>query len=175
MTTAAHESVAPRSTSSRPAGAGATERIKALWARLGPRPGGKWLFSRLLGFTAPYSGTIRARVEELRPGYAQVSMRDRRGVRNHLRSVHAIALMNLAEMSTGLATVYSLPDGMRGIITHLEIDYLKKARGTITAECRAEIPEVAEEQDVELSVDLKNTQGEIVAQARARWLVRPVA
>ena len=101
------------------------ETLMALWKRLSPIPG-KGVFSRLVGRTAPYTGTIKARVENLEPGFARCRLKDRRGIRNHLRSIHAIALANFIEETTGLAMVSAVPQGMRGIVVHIEIDYMKK-------------------------------------------------
>lgn len=154
--------------------------IRALWGLLEKVPGGGRMMGRLVGRMAPYSGSIQPEIVELRPGYAKVRMQDAPKLRNHLGSVHAIALMNLGEVSTGIAVLMALPDDARAIIVHLGMDYVKKARGTITAECIVEIPEAlgAEKQELALSADLTDAGGEVVARAEARWLVgpaRPVA
>lgn len=145
------------------------QRLRSLWGRLSPYPGGKWLFSRILGRMAPYSGTIGALVEQLEPGYAKVSLADRRRVRNHLDSIHAVALVNLAEQASGLAVLMGLPSDVRGILTGLTITYLKKARGRLVAECRCAIPAVAGSIDYEAVATIKDSGEEVVAQAVARW------
>lgn len=147
--------------------------IQKLWDRLQGLPGGRRAFSVLLGRLAPYTGTIAPRVRELRVGYARVEMRDRRGVRNHLNSVHAIALMNLAEVTSGLALTYSLPGDARAILTGLSMEYLKKARGTLTAEADIRVPETSERSEYELASTIRDAGGEVVARATARWLVGP--
>jgi uncharacterized protein (TIGR00369 family) len=150
------------------------ERLRTLWQRLSPLPGGKAIFSFLLGRMTPYSGSIGARVEELSPGRCRVSLRDRRRVRNHLGSIHAMALANLAEMASGLAVLAGLPATVQGIVTGFSISYLKKARGRLVAECRTNTLEVAAEQEYEAAVAITDAQGDVVAHATARWRLRPI-
>ena len=152
------------------------ERLRASWRRLSRLPGGKTLFSLLVGWLTPYSGTIGARVAELEPGWCRVTLRDRRRVRNHLASVHAMALANLAEMASGLAVLVGLPPGVQGIVTGFSISYLKKARGLLTAECRVSSGSlnVTAEQEYEAPVSITDPQGDVVAHATARWRLRPI-
>ena len=147
--------------------------IRTLWDRLAAIPGGKRIFARLVGQAAPYTGTIDARVIELSEGHARVALRDRRAVRNHLRCVHAVALVNLAELTRNLAMAYSLPDDARFIVAGLSIDYLKKARGTITGETRCPVPTSSEERTYEVPVTLRDERGVEVARATLQTLVGP--
>ena len=144
------------------------------WQTLSRLPAGRWIFSRLVGFVIPYTGSVRADVQALTPGHAIVAMKDRRRVRNHLNSVHAIALANLAEYTTGLATLSGMPEDARAILVGLNIRYDSKARGLITAECTAPIPTSNARCDYRVSVVLKDTDGVMVATADAHWLVGPV-
>ena len=147
--------------------------LRRRWRQLSSLPGGRWLFSRLLGYMAPYTGSIGASVEELKPGYCRVKLKDRRAVRNHLRSIHAIALCNLGEVATGLALMNSLPDRARGILVKICADYHHKARGTLQAECRCNIPPDNHEQQYEVVATLTDASGETVTTVTATWLIGP--
>ena len=47
--------------------------------------------------------------------------------------MHAIALVNLAEIAGNVAISYTLPGDARFIVAGITIDYVKKARGTLRA------------------------------------------
>jgi acyl-coenzyme A thioesterase PaaI-like protein len=150
---------------------GAGAWIREGWKHLSGIPGGRRVFSRLLGIGIPYTGSIHAEVLALEPGYAKVALDDRRAVRNHLDSIHAIALTNLGELTGNLALVCALPDDGRFIVTKLSIEYKKKARGRIIAECRCEPPTSTERREYELSVTLRDASETVVAQVVLTTLV----
>jgi acyl-coenzyme A thioesterase PaaI-like protein len=145
--------------------------IREGWQRARRLPGGRKLFSRALGLAIPYTGSMGAEVVALEPGYAKVQLDDRRAVRNHLKSIHAIALCNLGELTGNLALVASLPDDARFIVTKLTVEFKKKARGRIVAECRCEPPTSAERREYELQVELRNASGELVSSVVLTTLV----
>jgi uncharacterized protein (TIGR00369 family) len=149
--------------------------IRDAWNVLESLPMGKRLFSRLVGRAAPYTSTIGASVVALRPGFAQVEMVDRKSVRNHLSSVHAVALVNLAELTGNVALAYSLPDDARFIVAGLSIEYVKKARGTLTAVSECPIPRSSERREYEVPVSIRDAEGDEVARAVLRSLVGPKA
>lgn len=147
--------------------------VKAGWDRLHRLPGGKVLFSRAVGRFAPYSGSIPFLVEELGPGRARISLHESRRVQNHLQSIHAIALANLAELAGNLALLYAMPPGARFIVTELKMEYLQKARGRIEARCIAPIPSSNERRAYEIPVEIFDGQGTLVTRCQITSLVGP--
>jgi acyl-coenzyme A thioesterase PaaI-like protein len=161
-----------RSSSGSPENNPAQSAVLTWWLRLAPLPAGRLLYSLALGWLAPYSSSIGARVEDIRPGYARVSISDRRRLRNHLRSIHAIALINLGELATGLAVLSTIPGNMRGIVLDIRADYLKKARGKITAIAEFELPQpLLDDTPCEVEARLQDQSGETVTRVRATWLI----
>ena len=156
-----------------PGGEAAGSLVKQSWNRLHGLPGGKRLFSEIVGRAAPYTASIGARVVELSEGHSRVVLTDRKAVRNHLDCVHAIALCNLAELTGNVALAYSMPEDARFIVAGLSIDYLKKARGTITGECDIGPIASSARREYEVPVVMRDPGGDVVATATLRTLVGP--
>lgn len=150
------------------------QRLLSLWRSLSPWPGGQWLYAMIFGRIVPYSGSVGPRIRLLEAGHARVEIPDRRSNRQHLGSVHAIALMNVAEMTSGLAMMAGLPEGVRGIVTNISMQYLKKARGTITAVSKVDVPTVTVDTDFDVTADCLDPSGAVVARATVRWRLGPV-
>ncbi|MDG2525437.1 hotdog fold domain-containing protein [Stenotrophomonas sp. HITSZ_GD] len=146
-----------------------------LYQRITRWPCGHWLFSRAICFKAPYFGTIAPRITRLEPGVCEARIGDRRRVHNHIGTVHAIALCNLAELVGGVMVDASLPPSMRWIPKGMTVQYQRKATGTMhaTATPATELREATEGYDLPVDVVVRNDAGEQVFQARIEMWVSP--
>ena len=144
-----------------------------LWIKLKDKPMGKWLFARAVCWKAPYFSTIAPRFEELKPGYARVSLRKRRAVENHIGTIHAIAACNLAELGAGTMMEASLPASMRWLPKGMSVQYLKTCKTDLTAECTATDIVEGPARDVIVSVDMKDADGNLVVHADINMYVSP--
>lgn len=149
--------------------------VLQLYNKLSHKPFGQWLFSRLACFRAPYFGSIKPRMTLLEPNRAEATIKHRRSVTNHLGTVHAIALCNLAEFTGGLMTDASIPASMRWIPKGMTVEYLKKAVGTQRGVATPEFPprEASEGYELPVNVVVTDPQGDAVFRARISMWVSP--
>lgn len=131
--------------------------VLSLWKRATGLPVvggtvGKRLFS--LGFAqkAPYFASIHPRFVEVRPNHAELVIPKRRGVQNHIGTVHAIALCNGLEAAMGALAEVTIPADKRWIPKGMEVTYTAKASSDITC-----IAETTQEQWDEADGDLPVT------------------
>ncbi len=128
---------------------------------------------------APYFRTIRPTIVSLAPGRGEVRMRDRWGVHNHLGTVHAIACCNLVELVGGTTMDVSLPDTHRWIPKGMQVAYLAKARGTLTAVATVEDLHAAgalgaaQAREVVVPVEVTDPAGRTVVHADITMWVSP--
>jgi acyl-coenzyme A thioesterase PaaI-like protein len=148
--------------------------VLALWGRAGRLPAGDRLFSRLFTLRAPYFGSVRPHFTVIEPNRAELLVRDRRRVHNHLGTVHAIALCNGLEAAMGALAEASIPRDRRWIPKGMQVSYTAKADGDVA--CIAETdPAVwtGDDPDVPVRVRGELADGTVVVEGVISLWVTP--
>ena len=145
------------------------DQLMRVWKTLNNIPGGQWLFNAFIKWRIPYTASISSRVLLFEAGHARIALKDRRKIRNHLNSIHALALANLGEFTSGLALMSSLPSDIRGIPVNISTDYFKKARGMLIAESVVAAPDVKNDMEFKVKAEVRDKEGDIVATTTVSW------
>ena len=140
-------------------------RVLALNNKLSKYPFGQFIFSRILARMAPYFTTIKPYVEELKPNYIKVSMKKRKAVYNHIKTVHAIASCNLCEFAAGICMEASIPKHRRWIPIGMQVAYQHKATTDLSAICDLSAVDWNECQEVYCNVSVLDKTGLEVVKA----------
>ena len=138
----------------------------ALYRRLAALPGGRRAFSVLFARKAPYFRSVRPRIREVRPHHAEVVVRKRRAVENHLGTVHAIAVCNGLEAAMGLLAEATTPRGRRWIPKGMEVAYLAKSTTDLLCVAETEAADwgVGQAGDVPVRVRAVREDGTVVVE-----------
>lgn len=151
-----------------------SSRLVDTYRHLARLPGGRRLFSRLVCVKAPYFGSIGPTLDNLAPGTATATLKHRRRITNHLGTVHAIALCNLAEFVAGLATEASTPEGMRWIPKGMQVEYLARASGRQRATAHVPALDVREAgYEAPVTVEVRDADDIVVFRAVIDMWVSP--
>ncbi|SDS37415.1 protein of unknown function [Nocardioides scoriae] len=135
---------------------------------------GERLFSFAFSQVAPYFWSIRPRFTVIEPNHAEVVIPKRRAVKNHIGTVHAIALCNGLEAAMGVLAEASIPADKRWIPKGMEVAYTAKATSDIT--CHADTdPEqwTGTDPDVPVRVKGVRSDGTVVIEGVIRLWVTP--
>jgi acyl-coenzyme A thioesterase PaaI-like protein len=154
-------------------------QVLSLWKTLTGLPlvgdtVGKRVFS--IGFSqkAPYFATIRPRFTVVEPNHVELVIPKRRGVQNHIGTVHAIALCNGLESAMGALAEVTIPKDRRWIPKGMEVAYTAKATSDIT--CVAETDQEqwdAADGDLPVRVRGVRDDGTVVVEGEIRLWVTP--
>ncbi len=146
-----------------------------LWKKLSALPGGKTVFSKMVCLKAPYFGSIRPTITELNPAQCEVHIKKRRGVTNHIGTVHAIAMCNMAELAGGMLTDVAVPAKThRWIPKGMTVEYLKKAETDLRAVAKLDgALSLAASAELPVTVDVFDTANTLVFRARIAMWVTP--
>lgn len=102
-----------------------------LYHKLLKLPFGRKLFSIVGARKAPYFGTISPLITKLEPGECHCFIKKRKGVQNHIGTVHVIAICNGLEMAMGFMAEASIPKNLRWIPKGMNVNYTAKAGSDI--------------------------------------------
>lgn len=147
-------------------------RLLKMWDRALRLPLGPRVFTRAFQLAAPYFNTLPMLFTHAEPGLVRARLKHVRKVHNHLGTVHAIALCNLAEAVMGLAAEITIPASHRWIPKGMTVAYLAKAKGTMHAEAVLVLPrQLADKQEIAVPVSVRDPQGVEVFTAEIRiWV-----
>lgn len=140
--------------------------------RITSYPGGKILFSKLVGLKAPFFAHICPRVIELDAASSTIQIKDRRSIRNHIGTIHAGAMCTLAELAGGLALDAAIPPQLRWLPKGMTVAYIKKAKGTLTARCEFD-RQIVQEGDIVVPIEVRDEENDIVFTAAITFYISP--
>jgi len=130
-----------------------------IWQKAAAKPGGKWLFSQIIARKAPYFKTINPSIEIIEPYHSVITIEHKKKVQNHIGTVHAIALCNLAEIAMGMVAEATVPSHMRWLPKSMTVNYTNKASGKMTATATAEEPEWEGKFDWPVNISVTDPNG----------------
>jgi hypothetical protein len=141
-----------------------------LYNKLENKVFGKKMFVFMIQCKSPYIRSISPCVEEFNPRYCKCSITEYNRIQNPFHSIHAIALANLGELTSGLVMLEYLASKQKiGIVTTIECVYFKKANGKITARCDKESLHIHSGSIVSKLYDSHN---DCVCQIKTIWTIK---
>ncbi|MCL1141290.1 hotdog fold domain-containing protein [Shewanella gaetbuli] len=145
-------------------------KVMALYQKVTSYPFGHNIFSKMVARMAPYFGTIHPLIKSLEPNRCECLIKKRKGVQNHIGTVHVIAICNGLEMAMGTMAEASIPKHLRWIPKGMSVDYTAKAGSDIL--CVAQVsPEQWQVGDMLVDVKAYDTNGVVVVQGHIKlWI-----
>jgi acyl-coenzyme A thioesterase PaaI-like protein len=153
--------------------------VLTLWKTLERLPRGERIFSFAFARKAPYFASIKPRFTVIEPNRAELVIRNRRRVHNHLGTVHAIALCNGLEATMGALAEATIPADRRWIPQGMTVAYTAKATSDITCIAQTDpqqwTREALPEEGADLAVRVRGVRddGEIVIEGDIRLWITP--
>ena len=150
-------------------------QVLTLWQKTRGIPVvGPWAFSFAFGQKAPYFASIRPRFTVVEPNHTELVIPKRRRVKNHIGTVHAIALCNGLEAAMGALAEVTIPADKRWIPKGMEVTYTAKASSDITCVAETDAEQwTSDDPDLPVRVWATREDGETVIEGVIRLWVTP--
>jgi acyl-coenzyme A thioesterase PaaI-like protein len=133
----------------------------------------------------PFNAFIGVTTTKAEKGHFEVMLPSRPELTNHIQSIHAVPILAPAEMASGMSVASALEDlmaeGIVPIAKSMRVRYRKPAHGDLTA-VPALDPALVERAkadaratgraDFEVPVEIRNPEGDVVAEVVVEWAIR---
>lgn len=131
-------------------------------------------FTFVFGTSIKFFGTAGLRFTDVEPGRMVATIRNQKKVQNHIKGVHAAAMALLAESTTGAVFGFSLPGDKLPLMKRMEIDYVRRAKGDLTAVATLSLKDLARMEkdpkgEVTVPVTVTDEDGEEPIKATMVW------
>jgi acyl-coenzyme A thioesterase PaaI-like protein len=130
--------------------------------------------SAVLGQMVPFVGTAGLVIEEMSTERVVASVKNRRRVQNHIRTLHAAAGTLLAETASGFIVGMNLPDDKIPLMKTLTVKFKKRNKGgmrvvaSLTAEQKQQMIDEPKG-EVAVQVEAKDSAGVETIQCEMIW------
>lgn len=132
-----------------------------------------------------FNAMIGVKTTKAEVGHFEVTLPSRPDLLNHMEAIHAVPILAPAELAAGMSVATAMADlmaeGLTSIAKSMRVRYRKPARGDITAvpALDAAVLEKAKGEardtgraDFEVPVEIRNTDGDVVAEVVVEWAIR---
>lgn len=120
-----------------------------------PESGRSFVLTQAFSRIVPYVGTTGIVYESVTPNELVVSLKNKKGVQNHIGTVHAVAVTLLAETATGFILGINLPSDRILLVKSYEVNFYRPIK-------KGQIAAVATLTDEQRQYILDNPKGEMV-------------
>ena len=148
-------------------------RTLDVYQKMTALPQGKRLFSIAYGQMAPYFSSIHLQVQEMKPHHGEVKIPLRRGVKNHIGTLHAIAACNGLEAAMGLLAEATCPTDSRWLPKGMDVKYLAKSSGDLVCTATSTPEDWANGPDVPVKVQAALKDGTVTVEGTIHLWVTP--
>ena len=130
--------------------------------------------SAVMGRKVPFVGTAGVVIEEMTQERVITSLRNRRKVQNHIKTIHAAAATLLAETASGFVVGMNLPDDKLPLMKSMSVKFKKLNKGglrvtaTLTPE-QIERMHTEPKGDVSVAIEAKDSAGQQTIQCEMVW------
>lgn len=137
-----------------------------------------WLSAKLMTWVFRYkvklAGTTGIEVLYTDGKTATYRQKNRRKAQNHIGSVHAAAMALLAESCTGFIVGINLPGDKLPLIKRMDLNYVKRATGDMTAVAsltdeQIALMQTAEKGEVNVKVKVTDAKGVVPIECEMIW------